>query len=124
MWIRYSEFSRLKRQDVKIVQGAALKINTDCREVLYTNNEVTQQALRFDYLILATGICPQWPVSSDATEKISFVDDVSKYAEDIRAARERGVAVIGGGMFSLWWLPVLLDFTNDIYDPAFRCGRS
>ncbi|KAJ5679475.1 hypothetical protein N7462_007719 [Penicillium macrosclerotiorum] len=97
MWIRYSEFSSLKRQDVRIVQGTALDIDTDSREVLYMNQEGKQQALNFDYLILATGICRQWPVASGATEKSAFLEGVSKYTEDIRAAQDQGVAVIGGG---------------------------
>ncbi|KAF3386360.1 Apoptosis-inducing factor [Penicillium rolfsii] len=97
MWIPYSQFSRLDREDVIIIQGTASRVDTKCQEVLFLDNEDKKRVLRFDYLIIATGICRKWPISPDATEKSAFLEETSKFAKELGAARDQGVVVIGGG---------------------------
>ena len=55
-----------------------------------------EKTLRYDYLIVGTGIRRPWPVVPSATSFEGYKKDAGRYIERIEKSEER-IVVIGGG---------------------------
>ena len=105
-WLRFQDIERLKNHaNVCILQGRATRLEPDVKKLYYENTspgyKIVEEMIRYDYLVVASGLRRQWPTVPKSVTKSQYVADAKEYMEGLETARE-AIVVIGGGDKSTW----------------------
>ncbi|KAB8246614.1 hypothetical protein BDV35DRAFT_380535 [Aspergillus flavus] len=97
MWKVYKGFSELSRPDIDFVQGTVISIDPTSQVMRYQDLEGRSQHLKYDYILISSGLRRPWPIVPRSRHFRSYLSDASTFIEKIIEAEKLGVVVVGGG---------------------------
>lgn len=97
MWKVYKGFSELSRPDIDFVQGTVISIDPTSQVMRYQDLEGRSQHLKYDYILISSGLRRPWPIVPRSRHFCSYLSDASTFIEKIIEAEKLGVVVVGGG---------------------------
>ncbi|KAF2489536.1 FAD/NAD(P)-binding domain-containing protein [Lophium mytilinum] len=97
MWKPFKSFPELQHPNLSFEQGSLTKIDCKSRIAWYTDIHGILQEEPYHYLIQATGLKRNWPIVPRAQSCNEYNKDASTLIIQIKNARHKRVAVVGGG---------------------------
>jgi cation diffusion facilitator CzcD-associated flavoprotein CzcO len=96
-WIKYENIVKdtFADENVEFVHGSAIALDSGSKIVKYSNAGAEPQSIRYDYLVVGTGMRRGVPVVPDSLEKSTFLETVEQMSTQLTNASR--VVVVGGG---------------------------
>ncbi|RAQ73182.1 disulfide oxidoreductase [Aspergillus flavus] len=89
MWKVYKGFSELSRPDIDFVQGTVISIDPTSQLMRYQDLEGRSQHLKYDYILISSGLRRPWPIVPRSRHFRSYLSDASTFIEKIIEAEAR-----------------------------------
>ncbi|KAJ1709095.1 disulfide oxidoreductase [Aspergillus flavus] len=96
MWKVYKGFSELSRPVIDFVQGTVISIDPTRQVMRYQDLEGRSQHLKYDYILISSGLRRPWPIVPRSRHFRSYLSDASTFIEKIIEAEKLGVVIVGG----------------------------
>jgi NADH dehydrogenase FAD-containing subunit len=102
-WYKFSDMDSLKRPNIEVLQGSALHLDPQAKELhwqkKYRDSSGSElDILKYDYLVASTGIQRLWPILPRSMNSIDYQTDAQDYIADLGKAGPT-IVVVGGGNF-------------------------
>lgn len=97
-WIKYDEILETKvGENVEFVHGSAARLDTDAKTLGYTpSGEEGTRELKYDYLVVASGMSRGWPIVPKSLDYESYVRDAEGHEKELSGYEK--IVLVGGGM--------------------------
>lgn len=98
-WKPYTQIDYLQRENVRVLRGKVENVDPTQKIATYLPADAQEsRTLKYDYLIVSTGIRRPWPVVPKAKGFEEFLGDAHRHISRIQNSEER-IVVVGGGKF-------------------------
>lgn len=103
-WMLYSNIPYLQKDNIRVLRGKVDGVDCATKTATYTPaDSATTRTLKYDYLIVATGIRRPWPVVPIAKTREQYLLDAARNIAKIENSKERIVVIGGGTLPAIIW---------------------